>query len=88
MTTLKALIFALDGVLTDTAEYLGWQRLADEQGISFDRDVGGRPGESRASGTLAGRQPRSPPGCQRMSPAEPRLACRARTNSRSDSRFR
>jgi beta-phosphoglucomutase len=32
-------IFDLDGVLTDTAEYhyRGWQRLADELGIAFDR---------------------------------------------------
>jgi beta-phosphoglucomutase len=34
-----AVIFDLDGVLTDTAEYhyLGWQRLADEEGVPFDR---------------------------------------------------
>ena len=33
-------IFDLDGVLTDTAEYhyQGWQRLADELGIPFDRE--------------------------------------------------
>jgi beta-phosphoglucomutase len=36
-----AVIFDLDGVITDTAEfhYLGWQRLADEVGIPFDRDA-------------------------------------------------
>lgn len=35
----KALIFDLDGVLTDTAEghYQAWQRLADELGVPFDR---------------------------------------------------
>lgn len=35
----EAVIFDLDGVITDTAEYhyLGWQRLADEQGWDFDR---------------------------------------------------
>jgi beta-phosphoglucomutase len=35
----RAVIFDLDGVLTDTAEYhyRGWQRLADEEGIPFDR---------------------------------------------------
>lgn len=35
----KALIFDLDGVLTDTAEghYLAWKRLADELGVPFDR---------------------------------------------------
>lgn len=39
--TLKAVIFDLDGVLTNTAEYhyLGWQRLADEEGIPFSREV-------------------------------------------------
>lgn len=36
---LKALIFDLDGVLTDTAElhYLAWKRLSDELGLAFDR---------------------------------------------------
>ena len=36
---LKAVIFDLDGVITDTAEYhfQGWKRLADEEGIPFDR---------------------------------------------------
>lgn len=35
----RAVIFDLDGVLTDTAEqhYRGWQRLADEQDLPFDR---------------------------------------------------
>jgi kojibiose phosphorylase len=35
----RAAIFDLDGVLTDTSEhhYLGWQRLADEEGLPFDR---------------------------------------------------
>jgi beta-phosphoglucomutase len=37
----RAIIFDLDGVITDTAEqhYRGWQRLADEEGIPFDRDA-------------------------------------------------
>lgn len=37
----RAVIFDLDGVLTDTAEYhyRGWQRLADEEGIPFDREA-------------------------------------------------
>ena len=37
--TRTAVIFDLDGVITDTAEfhYLGWQRLADEEGLAFDR---------------------------------------------------
>ncbi len=36
---LKAVIFDLDGVITDTAEYhyLAWQQLADEEGLSFSR---------------------------------------------------
>jgi alpha,alpha-trehalose phosphorylase len=35
----RALIFDLDGVLTDTAEahYRAWKRLADDLGIAFDR---------------------------------------------------
>src|SRR5262245_25524390 len=38
---LDAVIFDLDGVITDTAEYhyLGWQRLADEERLAFDRDI-------------------------------------------------
>jgi kojibiose phosphorylase len=36
----RAFIFDLDGVLTDTAEfhYLAWKRLADEEGIPFTRE--------------------------------------------------
>jgi beta-phosphoglucomutase len=39
MTTPKAFIFDLDGVLTDTAEYhyRAWKQLADEEGIPFTR---------------------------------------------------
>ncbi len=35
----EAVIFDLDGVLTDTAEYhyLAWQAIADEAGLTFDR---------------------------------------------------
>lgn len=35
----KAILFDLDGVLTDTSEYhyLSWKRLADEEGIPFTR---------------------------------------------------
>jgi trehalose/maltose hydrolase-like predicted phosphorylase len=35
----RGVIFDLDGVLTDTSEfhYLGWKRLADEEGIPFTR---------------------------------------------------
>jgi len=37
---IRAFIFDLDGVLTDTAEYhyQAWQRLADEEGIPFSRE--------------------------------------------------
>lgn len=40
-TDIRGAIFDLDGVLTDTSEYhyLGWKRLADEEGIPFDRDA-------------------------------------------------
>lgn len=38
-TRIKAVIFDLDGVITDTAEYhfRAWKRLADEEGIPFTR---------------------------------------------------
>jgi beta-phosphoglucomutase len=38
--TLRAFIFDLDGVLTDTAEYhyRAWKRLADEEGLPFTRE--------------------------------------------------
>jgi beta-phosphoglucomutase len=38
-TAIAGVIFDLDGVLTDTAEYhyQAWQRLADEEGVGFDR---------------------------------------------------
>jgi beta-phosphoglucomutase len=48
---LRAIIFDLDGVLTDTAEfhYRAWQRLADEEGLAFDRGANERlRGVSRA----------------------------------------
>ncbi len=37
---LKAVIFDLDGVITDTSEYhyRAWKRLADEEGIPFNRE--------------------------------------------------
>ncbi|KAA0544899.1 beta-phosphoglucomutase [Bacillus sp. BGMRC 2118] len=37
---IKAFIFDLDGVITDTAEYhyLAWKALAEEVGITFDRE--------------------------------------------------
>ncbi|WP_193198998.1 beta-phosphoglucomutase [Nostoc sp. MG11] len=38
---IQGFIFDLDGVLTDTAEfhYLAWQRLADQEGIPFNRQA-------------------------------------------------
>ncbi|WP_373547713.1 beta-phosphoglucomutase, partial [Chamaesiphon sp.] len=40
-TDIQGYIFDVDGVLTDTAEYhyLAWQRLADEEGLPFDRQA-------------------------------------------------
>ncbi len=41
---LRAVVFDLDGVLTDTAEYhyQAWQQLADEEGLAFDREINER----------------------------------------------
>lgn len=41
---LQAIIFDLDGVITDTAEYhyRAWQRLADEEGLPFNREINER----------------------------------------------
>lgn len=41
LPSLQAVIFDLDGVITDTAEfhYLAWKKLADEEGLPFDRTV-------------------------------------------------
>jgi alpha,alpha-trehalose phosphorylase len=41
---LKAVLFDLDGVITDTAEYhyLAWKRLADEKGYTFSREINER----------------------------------------------
>ncbi len=38
---IRAIIFDLDGVITDTAEYhyLSWKRLADEEGLPFSRAI-------------------------------------------------
>lgn len=59
-----AVIFDLDGVLTDTAEghYRAWARLADEHGIAFDRTVNeglkgvDRPSSLRRILSAAGRE--------------------------------
>lgn len=41
---IKGVIFDLDGVIVSTDEYhyLGWQRMADEEGIYFDRQINER----------------------------------------------
>ncbi|TFG59211.1 MAG: beta-phosphoglucomutase, partial [Spirochaetales bacterium] len=41
---LEAVIFDLDGVITDTAEfhYLAWKKIADELGLPFDRELNHR----------------------------------------------
>jgi len=41
---IEAVIFDLDGVIvsTDGLHYQGWQRLADEEGIYFDREINER----------------------------------------------
>lgn len=38
---IRGVIFDLDGVLTDTSEfhYQGWKRLADDEGLAFDREA-------------------------------------------------
>ncbi|MGQ0600531.1 MAG: beta-phosphoglucomutase [Anaerolineales bacterium] len=40
VSMVRAFIFDLDGVITDTAEYhyRGWKRLADEEGLPFTRE--------------------------------------------------
>jgi len=40
-TLIQGVLFDLDGVLTDTAEYhyLAWQKLADAEGLPFDRQA-------------------------------------------------
>ncbi|MFM1847886.1 MAG: hypothetical protein RL417_1360 [Pseudomonadota bacterium] len=53
---LAAVVFDLDGVITDTAEfhYRGWQQLADELGVPFDRHANERlRGLSRLDSLLA-----------------------------------
>lgn len=42
--TIKAVIFDLDGVIvsTDECHYKAWQRMADEEGIYFDRSINDR----------------------------------------------
>lgn len=44
MSTIKAVIFDLDGVIvtTDDCHYEAWKRMADEEGIYFDRQINER----------------------------------------------
>lgn len=44
MRTLKGIVFDLDGVIvsTDHYHYLGWKRVADEDGIYFDESINNR----------------------------------------------
>ena len=52
---IKGVIFDLDGVITDTAEYhyRAWQQLADEEGIPFNREMNeGLRGVSRRDSLL------------------------------------
>jgi len=64
MSKFEAVIFDLDGVITDTAEYhyLAWKKLGEELGISFDYEFNGTlKGVSRMDSlerilTLGGRQ--------------------------------
>jgi beta-phosphoglucomutase len=55
MAKIKAFIFDLDGVITETSEYhyLAWQRLTDEEGLPFDRAANdGLRGVSRRDSLL------------------------------------
>ena len=54
-TEIKGFIFDLDGVLTDTAEfhYQAWQKIADEEGNAYNREVNeGLRGVSRRDSLL------------------------------------
>ncbi|NJN08307.1 MAG: beta-phosphoglucomutase [Richelia sp. RM1_1_1] len=59
--SIPGIIFDLDGVITDTSEfhYLAWKKLADEQGIPFDREANealrGVPRRESLMGILNGR---------------------------------
>ncbi|MEO1374920.1 MAG: beta-phosphoglucomutase [Cyanobacteria bacterium J06635_10] len=60
-TPIEGIIFDLDGVITDTSEfhYLAWKKLADEEGIPFDREANealrGVPRRESLLGILKGR---------------------------------
>ncbi len=60
-TSIEGIIFDLDGVITDTSEfhYLAWKKLADEEGIPFDREANeglrGIPRRQSLMGILNGR---------------------------------
>ncbi len=44
MNTIKAVIFDLDGVIvtTDDCHFEAWKKMADEEGIEFDREINHR----------------------------------------------
>ena len=60
-TSIEGIIFDLDGVITDTSEfhYQAWKKLADEEGIPFDREANeklrGVPRRESLLGILNGR---------------------------------
>ena len=60
-SSIKGIIFDLDGVITDTSEfhYQAWKKLADEEGIPFDREANeglrGLPRRQSLMGILNGR---------------------------------
>ena len=60
-TSIEGIIFDLDGVITDTSEfhYQAWKKLADEEGIPFDREANeklrGVPRRESLIGILNGR---------------------------------
>lgn len=71
----KALIFDLDGVITDTARmhYVAWKRLADEIGVTFDEHVNERlKGVDRAASLeiILERSPRTFDAAEKQAMAE------------------
>lgn len=54
-TVIKAVIFDLDGVLTDTAEahYLAWKRMSDDEGFPFSRSLNEKLKGINRAGSLA-----------------------------------
>ena len=97
MTPLRGFIFDLDGVLTDTAEfhYRAWQRLADEEGLPFDRQANENlRGVSRRESLMliigqrvyseaqiqAMMERKNATTCRRSRPSHPKTCCPARAS--------